>query len=115
MLPPSHRQPAFVSEPIEPLAGSADVSAMSRGEPGLPSRYTWRGRLYLVTRVVSTWKTSTRDRGELYLRRHWFEIDTDAGERFKLYCERQARPGARAKSRWWVYTVEPAPVVADET
>jgi hypothetical protein len=95
----------FVSEAIVPAPGSGDPAAMSRGEPGLPSDFTWRGKSYHVARLVSTWKTSTPDRGEMYLRRHWFAIETISGERMTLYCERQAKSGTSPKKRWWLYSV----------
>jgi hypothetical protein len=96
----------FVSEPIEPMIGSADLAAMSRGEPGLPARFAWRGQTFETVQVLSTWKTSTRDRGDLYLRRHWFEVATSCGRRMKLYCERQTRTRGKPKSRWWLYTID---------
>src|ERR1051325_11110511 len=102
-VPNSHLE--FVSEPIEPLTASSDISARSRGEPGLPSRFIWRKTTYEVASVLSTWKSSTRDRGDLYLRRHWFEIQTTSGLRMKLYCERQAKNRAKPKARWWLYAV----------
>ena len=95
----------FVSEAVEPEAGTFDAAAMSRGEPGLPRLFTWRGRRFDVARVVRTWKTSTADRGEMYLRRHWFEVIAATGERLTLYCERQARTRDRPKARWWLYTI----------
>ena len=101
-------QQQFISEPIEPIAGTSDATAMSRGEPGLPGRFRWRGQEHVVARVLSTWKTSTRDRGELYLRRHWFEVELADGPRMKLYCERQTKNRAKPKARWWVYTIENA-------
>jgi hypothetical protein len=103
------RQDQFVSEPITPVAGTADPSAMSRGEPGLPHQFTWRTRTYTIVNVLQTWKSSTRDRGELYLRRHWYRIVTDSGEQMTLYCERQAKNRTRPKSRWWIYSFRPAP------
>jgi hypothetical protein len=96
---------AFVSEGIVPEPGSFDASAMSRGEPGLPGAFTWRGRRFQVAQVLSSWKTSTRERGELYLRRHWHEVLVASGERMTVYCERQARNRARPKARWWLYKV----------
>ena len=95
----------FVSEAGEPKPGSFDVSAMSRGEPGLPREFTWRGTRYVVAEVLSTWKTSTAERGEMYLRRHWFRIRTASGEQMTLYCERQAKNPRRPKARWWLYAV----------
>lgn len=96
----------FVSEPIEPTAASGDVLAMSRGEPGLPHRFTWRDQRFEIAHVLSTWKTSTRERGDLYLRRHWFQIATTCGRHMKLYCERQTKTRGKPKSRWWLYTIE---------
>lgn len=98
---------AFVSEAVAPEAGTFDASAMARGEPGLPRVFTWRGRRFEVAQVLATWKTSTADRGEMYLRRHWYEVLAASGERMTLYCERQARNRTRAKARWWLYTFRP--------
>ncbi|HSV14733.1 MAG TPA: DUF6504 family protein [Tepidisphaeraceae bacterium] len=98
----------FVSEPITPEAASFDTSAMSRGEPGIPRRFTWRAQTYEVAALLSTWKTSTRERGELYLRRHWFEIQTKDDRRMTLYCERQKKMAKKPKQRWWVYSVSRA-------
>jgi hypothetical protein len=66
----------LVSEPITPARGSFDAAAMARGEPGLPARFTWRGRVFVVLDLLETWKTSTPGQGcgELYLRRHWFRV-----------------------------------------
>lgn len=97
--------PQFISEPIEPVAGTFDAGAMSRGEPGLPSRFFWRKTKYTLAGVARSWKTSSRDRGELYLRRHWHEIKTESGQRFTLYCERQAKNRNKPKQRWWIYSV----------
>ena len=98
----------FVSEAIEPERGSFDAGAMSRGEPGLPNRFTWRGKTYVVAQVVMKWKTSSRETGgtEMYLRRHWFTVKTESGERMTLYCERQTKNMKKPKARWWLYTVE---------
>jgi hypothetical protein len=97
----------FVSEELVPIVGSADASAMSRGEPGLPREFTWRNQRHAVVEVLRTWKSSGPERGggEIYLRRHWHEILTDTGLRMTVYCERQARSRKRPKARWWVYTV----------
>lgn len=95
----------FVSEPLTPLAGTSDASAMSRGEPGLPAQFDWRGQRYEVAGILRMWKTCTPDRGELYLRRHWYTIRTTSGVEMTLYCERQTKTARRPKSRWYVYTV----------
>ena len=91
----------FVSEALDPVSGTFDVTGMSRGEPGLPLRFRWRGAEYRVAHVEQTWKTSTPDRGEMYLRRHWYRVRCVTGQRMTLYCERQTKP----KARWWLYSV----------
>ena len=95
----------FVSELVLPERATSDVHAMSRGEPGLPRRFYWREHSFEVAQILNRWKTSSRDRGDLYLRRHWFEVVTTSGHRLKLYCQRQAPDQRRAKSRWWLYTI----------
>ncbi|MFN2459517.1 MAG: DUF6504 family protein [Candidatus Velthaea sp.] len=71
---------AFIGEKIEPLAGSFDPSAMTRA------------------------RRSTRtDHGDVYLARHWYEIECADGRRAVVYFDRQARAGA---ARWWLYTLE---------
>ena len=95
----------FISEAIVPVAGTFDAGAMSRGEPGLPAQFIWRDKTYTVDRLLSTWKSSTPDCGELYLRRHWFSIEATTGEQMILYCERQAKNPKKPKARWWLYTI----------
>jgi len=95
----------FVSEAIQPEPGSFDAAAMGRGEPGLPRAFTWRGDRYVVEELLATWKTSSTDAGELYLRRHWYTVQVRGGLRMTIYCERQARSRRGAKSRWWLYSI----------
>jgi phosphoribosylglycinamide formyltransferase-1 len=96
----------FVSEPIIPVEGSADTAAMATGEPGLPSRFTWRGDEYALAAILRKWKESGpchHGSGELYLRKHWYEILTTSGLKMTIYFERQPRSG-KSKARWWLYT-----------
>jgi hypothetical protein len=97
----------FICEPLTPVRGSFDTAGMARGEPGLPLRFTWRGREHAVVNVLKVWKTSSREKGgtEIYLRRHWWTLTTDTGLTLTLYCDRQAKVRRRPKARWWVYTV----------
>lgn len=98
-------QEQFVSESIVPVAGTFDVRGIAKGEPGLPGRFVWRGDEYTVSEVLAVWKTSSPDTtGEVYLRRHWWEVRTDSGHVMKLYFERQ-KNRKDAKARWFVYTV----------
>ena len=97
----------FILAPLEAVAGTIDPARMSIGEPGLPRQFR-RGRETIqIARVLSTWRETGPCRhgsGERYARKHWFEVETDTGDRMKIYFERQAR-GAR-KQRWWLHTVE---------
>jgi hypothetical protein len=99
----------FISEPVRPVPGTADVRAMGRGEPGLPTRFLWRDQEFTVAAVLKAWKTSSREggTGEFYLRRHWYMITTQTGEQMTLYCDRQARDRKHPKARWWLYTMRP--------
>jgi hypothetical protein len=99
----------FVSEPMTPVAGTSDPAAMARGEPGLPQRFSWRGREYRVVEVVRTWKTTgpcVSGADEQYVRRHWYAIRTEPPMTMTVYCDRQPKDRKRPKARWWVYTVE---------
>ena len=90
---------------VASIVGTFDSVAMSRGEPGLPGAFTWRDQPYTVARVMSKWKSTGTDRGEVYLRRHWFRIETTTGEHMTLYCQRQTKNPKKPKARWWVYSV----------
>lgn len=95
----------FISEPIVPAAGTFDTHAIARGEPGLPTRFTWRGDEYTMAEVMAVWKTSAPEAsGEVYLRRHWWEVRTTSGHIMKIYFERQ-KNRKHAKDRWFLYTV----------
>ncbi len=105
---PHDQAEEFVSERLVPVAGTADMAGMSRGEPGLPGRFAWRGREYSVVGVLRKWKTSgpcDHGSGERYLRRHWYEIRTQPGLIMTIYCQRQAPSVKRRKGRWWIYSV----------
>lgn len=97
----------FISEPIEPVGGF-DTAAMSRGEPGAPPAFRWRDRAYEVVARIGQWKSSSREggraQGQLYLRRHYYELMMDDGSRWTVYFERQPRRSGSAKVRWFLYT-----------
>ena len=102
----TEKQPEqFISEPIVPVAGTFDTRSIALGEPGLPQRFAWRGSEYAVAEVLAVWKTSGPDTtGEVYLRRHCWEVRTDTGQVMKIYFERQ-KNRKNAKARWFAYTV----------
>lgn len=87
----------LIMEAIDPEPGSFDTAMMASGQPGLPRRFRWRGTVYVVEAVLGTWKETGTDRGDVYVRRHGYEIRTACGARMKLLGER--RPRGRAP-RW---------------
>ncbi|NBB95250.1 MAG: hypothetical protein GVY16_05875 [Planctomycetes bacterium] len=100
----------FISEPIDPVAKTAEAAAMARGEPGLPQAFTWRGRRFTIDHTLKAWKQSQpegRKKGnERYLRRHYWTVRTTTGEMMTLYCLRTAR---RGQHRWFLYTIDDGP------
>jgi len=100
----------FVSEPIDPDAGTFDAAAMARGEPGLPGGFTWRERHYTIVAVLADWKESEAEghrRGaELYYRKRHFRVRVDTGEVMSIYAVRHVKRGESAKRRWWLKSVE---------
>ena len=97
----------FVSEAIEPVAGSFDAGRMALGEPGLPAAFVWRGQRLEVVAVLRSWRETGLCRHgspELYVRKHWFEVVTRDGATLKLYFDRQPR-GGRRSARWWLFSV----------
>ena len=108
--------PQFISEPIIPAPGQADVSMMAGGEPGMFTNFRWRDTVYEVAQIVRRWKGYGPDGhvpgNEIYLKRHWAEIITTTGERMIIYFERQARQQSHSRrlpqARWWLYTLVPA-------
>ncbi len=104
--------PEFVSEPIVPSTGGFDVTAMARGEPGLPTAFRWRDETYSVIETVRQWKHSEREsggvRGELYLRRHYYSLRMSDNSIWVVYFIRQPAKSGASTSRWFLYSVESA-------
>jgi len=99
----------LVSEVIQPDHGSFDTAAMARGQPGLPTGFTWRNRHYAIRELLESWKQSEpcdHHSGERYYRKHFFRVLTDTGEVMTLYALRHVKRGQDPKSRWWLYAVE---------
>ena len=106
----------FVSEPIKPVEGTFDTGGMTRGEPGLPDRFIWRDKEYVVAEVLQKWKESGPCKSggpEMYLRKHWFKIRCTDGSEMTLYFERQPRTKAQSKARWWLYTISSETLSSD--
>ncbi len=99
----------FISEPVKPLESSFDTAGMARGEPGLPHKFRWRKKEYVVAEVLDQGRqhgSCAHGSGERYVRRHTYRVRTEDGTLFKIYFQRsfgRARPQAR---RWWISSVE---------
>jgi RimJ/RimL family protein N-acetyltransferase len=103
--------PQFISERISPEPGSFDIGAMSRGEPGLPKAFSWRGQRFEVAQITSTHRGMGEDRGDVYVRRHYYEVETTDALRMSLYFERNPSDRSRGKA-WWLFTLAfPNPVI----
>ena len=96
----------FVGEGITPEDASFSVSPMAMGKPGLPRKFSWKGRRFSVLEVLEEWKESGDCRhgsGERYVRKHWFRIRTTEGLEMRIYFERQKRTSGG--SRWRLYSI----------
>jgi hypothetical protein len=105
------RMPAsFVSEPIVPVEASFDTDGMAMGEPGLPRKFLWRKKQFVVTEILERWKDHGDCRngsGERYVRRHGYRVRASDGTVFRLYFRRSVGRGKlTAKARWWVHSIE---------
>ena len=97
----------FIGEAIRPDAETLDTSRMAAGGPGLPDVFRWKTRIIRIAKVVRAWRETGPCRhgsGEAYVRKHWFEVVTDAGQIMKIYFERQPRSG-RNRTRWWLFSI----------
>ena len=101
----------FVGEELIPVAGTFATGGMTRREPGLPERFTWRGREYRIVGLSGKWKSDGPCRNgsdEKYLRRHWFRVVTDPAAVMTIYFDRQPKDRGKPRARWWIYTVSEA-------
>ena len=100
----------FVGEAIEAGSVTFDTEAMSRGEPGLPNGFRWRGEDYDIVGLMDRWKGTSREGaragGEVYLRRHYYKLGMSDGSVWTVYFVRQAPRSGRPMRRWFLYTVE---------
>ena len=94
---------AFVSEALTPAGDLHDAAGPSFGEPALPGSFRWRDEVLHVAVVRRTWRSTKDDRGDTYLKRHWYEVDLGDARRAVIYFDRAAK---RREARWWLYTIE---------
>lgn len=91
----------FVSRAITP-AGDGFVTEASGSEPPVPRAFLWDGRTLEIAALLRSWRSTKGDRGDNYLKRHWFELQTSEGAVIEVYYDREARRGS---SPWWLYTI----------
>lgn len=84
----------FVSQPIEATQATGTE---------LPAAFRWRDELLEIAAVRKQWRGTKEDRGDVYLKRHWYECETRDGRIITVYFDRAARRGA---ARWWLYAIE---------
>jgi hypothetical protein len=101
----SARARKFVGQSIA-AAGDGFITPASGSEPPVPRAFRWKGRTFDVSAVLRSWRTTRTDRGDVYLKRHWFELETTSGEKLEVYFDREARRGA---PRWWLYSLTAGP------
>jgi hypothetical protein len=97
----------FVSEPITICHGEAsshpEASKGEVNEPQLPTAFTWRNQVLEVKTLLGKRRSTKEDRGDVYLKRHWFEFETGDGRIATVYFDRAAK---RGEARWWLYAIE---------
>jgi len=104
----AHVAARFVSEPIKPVTETCDTGRMAIGEPGLPRQFVWRGRVVEIVAVLRSWRKTGKCRHgslEMYVRKHWYEVETVADGIAKIYFDRQPRRGSKA-ARWWLFSLQ---------
>jgi hypothetical protein len=92
----------FVSRPITP-SGHGFITEANGSEPPVPRAFVWDGRTLAIAAVLRSWRSTKGDRGDNYLKRHWFELETSDGATIEVYYDREA---CRGSSPWWLYTIQ---------
>lgn len=93
----------FISKPIVPEGTGVGRDAFGRAEPGLPRAFRFGDDVLTVDVVRRSWRSTKTDRGDVYLKRHWFEFTTPDGRKAVVYFDRGTH---HAQDRWWLYTLE---------
>lgn len=111
---------SFISEPIAPVRGTFNAAGMARGEPGLPRRFRWRKKEYVIVQTLEQWKGHGDCRhgsGERYVRRHSYRVRTADGSVMHVYFQRSAGRAKLTRGvRWWLHSIEscaPSAATAD--
>ena len=92
----------FASQPVEVELASPTLDSLGRLEPAAPMAVRIEGERRAVLRIVRRWRSSKNDRGDTYLKRHWFELAIE-GASVVLYYDRAA---TGRQPHWWLFTIE---------
>jgi hypothetical protein len=92
----------FVSRPLVPI-DEGYVTPATGSEPPVPRTFRWESEMLVITAVLRMWRSTKGDRGDNYLKRHWYELLTESGKKVEVYYDRASRRGA---SRWWLYSID---------
>lgn len=95
----------FVCEPLVACygeGGDGEVS-VTMHEPALPPAFLWRQERIVIAGTVARRRSSKVDRGDTYLKRHWYDLQTGDGRIVTVYYDRAAKRGA---PHWWLYSIE---------
>lgn len=98
----------FIGAAIQPDAATFDTARMAAGEPGLPKVFNWNAHAIRIVSVIRTWRETgpcDHGSGDIYVRKHWYEVTTDTGQTMKIYFDRQPR-ARQGKVRWWLFSVQ---------
>jgi Family of unknown function (DUF6504) len=82
---------------------SESIQAVEPTGTNLPPAFRWRDETLEVRTVRKEWRGTKEDRGDVYLKRHWYEFETADGRIATVYFDRGVRAGT---ARWWLYTIE---------
>jgi hypothetical protein len=91
----------FVGKPLVP-AGDGFLTAAGGHEPPVPRVFLWENQTLVIVTILRSWRSTKTDRGDAYLKRHWFELETEDGQRAEVYYDRQTR---RGQAQWWLYAI----------
>jgi phosphoribosylglycinamide formyltransferase-1 len=100
---------SFISEPIKPARATFDAGRMALGEPGVPQEFTWRNRTFKVKKIRRRWRKlgpCTHGSREMYVRKHFYDIETEDGEVMTVYFDRNPIKGRAGRPRWWLFSKE---------
>lgn len=84
-------------------SGSGFLTPASGTEPPVPLAFVWGDRILAIGEILRSWRSTKTDRGDVYLKRHWYELRTDTGAKLEVYYDRETRRNA---SPWWLYTID---------